>query len=777
MKQILSDEVAFMNRLLSAVLALVLLAVLLPLAGCDAAASADAVFTQYLDCLVAGDYSGMFAMLTPRVARDETDALNIEKDVYATAFYEVCGTRLEESDDSASLEPQIPPGTTAEQLAAVQALYDERIGDSLYLQTVYQSIPYDEFEAKHTAIFDALGVTDIAYSLNSVTDGVYLRSAAYTLTYHTARYGDLTYDFLISLQLSSAGEWQLAWSPSLIFPDMTWGDAVRSVKLPAQRGEIIMSSGVVAQNVAMYAITAETAAISDKAAAAALVAELIGQDADSVARRLDSSADVVTIGYLYPDEVTSYVRGALDTIPGFSIVESTQTMRYYPFGEMLAHLVGYAGYASAEEIEELNAELDEGEPLYSEGDVIGKSGLERTYESELRGVDGNRFIILRYDGSIASVICEEPAQDGLDVKLTIDYDLQARLEEVLDNTLYGENTSCAVVVMNPVTGELLATASTPTYDPNLFARGISQEDYEAYTSDKRAPFLCKLTASAYPPGSIIKPFIAAEALMDDVLSTDYVFSGTISDDYWTPTGFGTWVSPPIKRAQVNNRETPLNMRNALLHSDNIYFAYAALRIGEARLTAFLESLSMDEAIPFELSVAEPNILNERESDTPISLIADMGYGQGELLVTPLQMACMYSAFANGGDVIVPRIVEGLYAEEGLLSAPVSLTERAVHREGVLSQYAIAKIVPMLEDVVNPAYNGTGRPLRVSTYTIAGKTGTAEIGATKTRVISWFAGFRTGVDEEDARLVLIMLDVDNEDQYNAFKFQIAREMLE
>ena len=137
---------------------------------------------------------------------------------------------------------------------------------------------------------------------------------------------------------------------------------------------------------------------------------------------------------------------------------------------------------------------------------------------------------------------------------------------------------------------------------------------------------------------------------------------------------------------------------------------------------------------------------------------------------------MFGAFANGGDIMVPRIIKGIYEVNGISDAPIMQTEPTVFIEGVLSKSAIATIEPMLEDVVDPQYNGTGRPLRVSTYKIAGKTGTAEIGSDKSRVLAWFAGYRTGVGVDEARLVLVLLDIKNTEEFNSLKFQIAREML-
>ena len=198
-------------------------------------------------------------------------------------------------------------------------------------------------------------------------------------------------------------------------------------------------------------------------------------------------------------------------------------------------------------------------------------------------------------------------------------------------------------------------------------------------------------------------------------------------------------------------------------------------LGEDKLLNYLRNLGFEEAIDFDMSVATPQLVND-DTEMTLKLLADSGYGQGEILVTPLQLAAAFSAFANDGDIVAPRIVKGLRRENGILSEQVSETERKVWRGDVMSDYAISTLTPMLEHVVSRDYNGTGYKLKVSSCTVAAKTGTAEVGNDKSREISWFAGFRTGVSEEDERLVLVMLEVPSKDEYSSLKFDIAREML-
>ena len=234
--------------------------------------------------------------------------------------------------------------------------------------------------------------------------------------------------------------------------------------------------------------------------------------------------------------------------------------------------------------------------------------------------------------------------------LTIDIDLQKRAEEVLNVLL--PDIAAAVVVIDPTTGALETIASNPTYNLNDFVRGISDEDWNALISSSGKPLFNHATTGLYPPGSIFKPFTASLALESGVITKNTEFTQKIENDLWTPSGFGAWTYPAIKRIKLNNRPTPLNMRTAMITSDNIYFAYAALKSGQEGFMAFAQSIGLGEAIPFELSTAKSQLKNDA-TEFNIKYLADSGYGQGEMLFTPLQLAAAFGAFANNGDIMQP----------------------------------------------------------------------------------------------------------------------------
>ena len=513
-------------------------------------------------------------------------------------------------------------------------------------------------------------------------------------------------------------------------------------------------------------------------AAAAEIAAVLDLDAAELRTKFGKNTnEFITVYQAMPDEVTVEQQEQLNAVNGVHVdTEHYGSKRYYPYGSLLAHTLGYISFATWEEIQTYNEGRDPNDGLYTTDSKVGKSGIEKLYERELRGKDGYYFFIRGTDGAVKKVIYRKDKVDGSDVMLTIDFKLQQRTEELLDLVLFGTDTAGAVVVMNPKTGEVNAIASNPSYDLNRFIKGMSGDEYKALEEQENEPLRNRAARELYPPGSTFKAFTAAAALDTGTVNENYVFTGYIDNDYWKPTGYGEWPWPRIKRTRVYHRTEPMNMTNCMLHSDNIYFADVALKIGQEKFIAYFnEKLGMDKSLPYELGAARSQLYS-RGSVMDNKLLADSGYGQGQVLVTPLQLAAMFSAFANNGDMPTPRITDGLYVTDGVEYKCIRKSEYSVWMEDAISTNAINKIVPMLQGVVDPNKNGTGRSLRVTNVDVAAKTGSAEIGKDKTRMYSWFAGFRLNVAQEDERVVIVMLDVPDSGAYSSLKFQIARELL-
>lgn len=706
-----------MKKIAVLLMAAALLAALLPVSACSRDAG-KSVCVQYVEAIMLSDFGAAYDLISPNVQADEAD----------------------EARGAATVTRQ-------------------------------------EFIDKYTAIFNDLGVYSVSCGASELNEGELLTTFRYTLTYRTLDYGDMTYDFSMVASWTAVG-WRIEWSPALIFPAMEWGDTVRIVTIPAVRGEILADGEALATNAGYVTVYAVPSKITDAALFTVQAAAMLGLEADDVTDALDGAYnDMAVLGKYYQGELSDVVLEQLLTVTGMGVDYGNYgTYRYYPYGSLMAHTVGYVGYATAEEAAALNAGRDPDDGLYSTDSRIGKVGLEKQYEAELRGRDGFRVIIRAADGTARATLYRKAAENGADIRLTVNLSLQQRAEELLELVLYGDDVAGAVIVMDPATGAIEAMASYPTYDSNRFIRGMTEEEYAALTGMKYSAQYNRITRGLYPPGSVFKPFIAAAAMQYNAAGADYVFEGEIERDYWTPSGYGDWVWTPIKRTHVSNRTSPMNMRNSMLHSDNIYFASLALLLGEDSLREYAASIGFGEAVPFDLPVAASQFLNAATEELSLKLVADSGYGQGEMLITPLQMAAVFAAFANGGDIPVPYVIDGLWSGSQTEYAPLWENSPETWKAGVISTYSLSKIVPMLEDVVNSDYNGTGRRLRVTSCTVAGKTGTAEIGSDKSREISWFAGFRVGVESGEERLVLVMLEVPASTEYSTLKLDIARHLL-
>lgn len=608
-----------------------------------------------------------------------------------------------------------------------------------------------DFIEKYSNIFEGLGVTDIIIDDLSEPDenGMY----TYTATYKTKDYGDFTNDFTLRAGIKR-DKCVVFWDYSLIFPEMEQGSSVRVKTLKATRGEMFGADGsLIAGNSYADTIYMDVTKVQDITAVANAIIPITGITHTALVDKFNNAVKkeirMVSLGAYPKTGLTEQQRESILAVPGLGIDDRMYTpIRNYPLGEAASHIAGYTSFADGDNIPE----------GYTESDRIGVTGLEKTYEHELRGKDGKIVYIENRWGDNVRTLFEDPMRQGQDLRLTVKPALQQRAYDALKTNLK-EGQSGAAIVMDASTGYVEAMASYPSYDANLFTFPVSEEQFKAMTMFSYA------TQGLYPPGSVIKPFTATAALENGAITPGTVFTGKIVGNTWHPDGYWPWKD--IKRA--GNSGTPLKLSNAIIHSDNIYFAFAAMQLGDDKLIDYLKRIGMEEAVPFDLKVNEANIKNEDRS-MDRRLLAEMGYGQGQLLISPIQMAAMYTAFANGtGDMMKPMLVERMCSAEGLDYVTVKENKPEVWKEDAVSQSSLGTLLPMMKDVVKSSH-GTGHSANIPGIGLAGKTGTAEID--EKREISWFACFWT--DGNYKRLVVVVVDAAPDE--GSVKFAIAKELL-
>lgn len=685
-----------------------------------------------------------------------------------------CGTSTRDIDlskvVSATADPNEPrqdPKPFLDNYVQLLNAYNFGACYALLAPDTQEAITLVDFTQRYQNIFDGIDFQGLTISYGDLTVEAgkrYLQSA--TLTYSSALLDEFTQDVVFSLDYSdNDSTFYLNWTPAMIFTDLTSSTEVKLRTLRPARGEILDSEhNAYAINSYAESVYVQPSKIEDTSYTVTALASILGMTTVDVEKGLSSSAavkyDSAVIKAYPPGGISEATESALTTLPGVGVDRTSMTpIRYYPNGSFFAHSMGYTSAITAEELSKLDSSR------YDISSYVGRTGLEAAYEDILCGTKGYSLDIYASDGQRLSTVTRKEKVDGLDLEVTLDYDLQCRAEEMLEQ-LKEEGNAGAVVVLEPTTGEVLAISSFPDFDPNLFVLNSDPETLASYVAaDSNSPLYNRAVQGSYIPGSTVKPLIAAMALDDGVVDENYEFTGEIIKKQWTPKGY--WPYPPITR--VSNYSGPVNMSNAITKSDNIYFADVALKAGWEKLEPFLKMIGFDERIPFDLRVSKPGYLNSSNYEN-MQLLAATGYGQGELIISPLQMACIFSSLANNGDVMTPRLVRATRRMEGTDYAVVDEYSESVWKENIISDHALSTIVPMLRRVVE---EGSGRKIHINGLTICGKTGTAEIGSDKTREIAWMIAFVENADYN--RLVCVTLELPA-NYKGTIRYDLARELL-
>ncbi len=409
-------------------------------------------------------------------------------------------------------------------------------------------------------------------------------------------------------------------------------------------------------------------------------------------------------------------------IPG--VMLNAVYLRFYPNAELAGHIVGYAGRAGSTP----SGAITNNDPIFAEAE--GREGLEKTFDTQLTGEPGQYNITIDAKGKIASERVTIPPQPGYNVVTTLDEGLQRKCEEILAKSA----KRGAIVVINPNNGDILAMASWPVFNPNKFIPGISAQDFKELQDDPNIPLLPRAFRSAYPPGSVFKVPVGLAALESHQIDTEDEFScppafslGRLTFRNWKKTHGGM-----------------LNFRQALTQSCNTWFYQVGIKIGKQPIIDWATRLGFGDKTGIPLaSEAAGRIPTDDYMQATYGRqimdgdVANMSIGQGDILISPLQMAQAMATIGNGGTFFQTRLVQQVQSiDERIVNAyEVRAKDKLEIEPKILENLKKAMV-----DVVS-AGAGTAHRAEVDGVAVAGKTGTAQWGPKRReRTAAWFAGF-------------------------------------
>ncbi len=610
-------------------------------------------------------------------------------------------------------------------------LINDKNYEELYSKVASMNMSKEDFVARNENIYEGIDSSNIRINVNNVEK----TDEGYNISYHEKMYtsvGLVEFDNKANI-VKEEKELKIKWSSSLIFPQLGDSDKVRVSTIKAKRGSILDRNDIpLAEDGKIASVGIVPGKLgADREANIQKISELTGVSVDYINELLSASyvKDDTFVPVKKIEDSNTELKEQLLTIPGIMI--NKEDGRVYSLGKEAAHLIGYVQPISSEELEQNE---DKG---YTTNSLIGKSGLELAYEDTLRGIDGTDIYIVDQNENRISTIATQDKKDGEDVKLTIDSSLQKQVYEQM------ESDKGFFVIMEPKTGELLALVSTPSYNSNDFVVGLTTDEWNNLNNDEAKPLYNRFIQK-YCPGSTFKPVTGAIGLTSGAINPDedLGYSGTSwqKDSSWGNYSITT----------LTGYSGPKNLLNGILHSDNIYFAQSVLKMGEETFTSGLNKIGFNTQLDFPLTLAKSQYASNNGSKIEgETKLADSGYGQGDVLVNPIHMASIYSAFANDGNMIKPRI-EYDESKNGEV-----LVENAFSKEA-------ADIIEndLIQVIENP--EGTANDMKIEGTTIAGKTGTAELKSssddTESGTLGWFNCYT--IDRANGSDMLIVSMVEN-----------------
>jgi len=525
---------------------------------------------------------------------------------------------------------------------------------------------------------------------------------------------------------------------------------------PAPRGIIYDRNGqALVENIPSFSLSISPKDILIDPKKRKRMQELVGMSDEEAATLLNID-DVLSQESLVVKENLTYedalrIQVAAADMPGLYLGQSASRNYLLDEHNTLAHVLGYTGKINAREWSEINENQQQtGDHEYEPTDTLGKQGIEKSYEHLLRGVYGNIQVEVDAKGRRGRQANAVQAEPGDSIILSIDAKAQERLAQLMEIWMsrLGKTRGSAVAI-DPRNGEVVALVSFPGFDSNAFIGGISQKDYDALLDNEDNPLFGRAVGGRYPSGSTIKPFMAAAALQEGIISakTSFISNGGLAVSRWF---FKDWKA---------GGHGITNVKKAIAESVNTFFyivggGYKEIDgLGVTRINAYLQQFGFGQEtgidIPGESAGFIPSPKWKEETKNEIWYIGDtynLSIGQGDFLTSPLQMTVATAAVANGGTVFRPRLVRGIASSGGV-------AQKIFDSEITNTQFIQPEYVQMIrQGMRQTVLNGTAKHLGGLPINVAGKTGTAQWSSINEKH-AWFTSF---APYENPELVLTIM---------------------
>ena len=554
---------------------------------------------------------------------------------------------------------------------------------------------------------------------------------------------------IVAFSLIFSRLWYLQILNGEYFKGLSENNRIRIQEIAAPRGTLFDQNGVpLVDSFPSFDVSLYRQDVPDMEVLIPRLSRVLSLDPQKLRARLEGARGIpphqpLKIKTDIPREVLAAVETRRLDLPG--VVVDVVIRRNYPHKNLASHLIGYLGEINQQEMEMeefVNHKL---------GYLVGKYGVEQKFEFELMGESGGRQIEVNAMGQKIRVLGQVEPNPGNNVHLTLDLEIQKAAEEAM------AGKRGAVVVMNPQNGDILAMVSKPDFDPNLFARGISPENWKSIVDNPAHPLQNRATQGQYPPGSIFKILVAMAGLEEKMINPETTFQcsgvypfGNREYQCWKKEGHGQ-----------------VKLRRAIVESCDVYFYQLGMRLGVNRIAKYASAAGLGSPTGFPLGREKPGLVPTSAWKMKRFGIPWQGgenlsiaIGQGYNLVTPLQIACTLSALFNGGKYYQPRIAQSIRAPHGeVLQEYPPLVLRNIP----ISPETIEFVREALWGVVNSP-GGTGGRARVEGFNVAGKTGTSQIVQRKEgkpeptspelQDHAWFACFAPAFNPEIVVAVLV-----------------------